>query len=78
MKVLTIEATIHDLPMPWVLAEANADGEVVSEERGTFRPDEENTDENGDTYDLDDLKEMADEVYECDSLASHRNLRRIK
>jgi len=76
--ILTIEATIHDLPMPWVLAQTNEASEVVSEESGTYRPGRENTDEFGDVYDLDDLKAMAAEVYECDSIASGRNMRRVK
>jgi hypothetical protein len=75
---LTIEASIHDIPMPWVLTELNEENERVSEERGTFRPGVVNLDENGDEYDMEDLWQLAAEVYECDCLASRRNERKVK
>lgn len=76
-KVLTIEVS-RTGASPWVLAEIDDDRETVSEERGCFTEGRENTRENGDPYTMEEMAMEADEVWECDSLASRRNSRQIK
>jgi Iap family predicted aminopeptidase len=71
MKILTIEASIHNsISQPYEMGE-EVDGSYYELSKGIIPA-------NHDGEQLEALMEEADEVYEVDSLASRTNSRRVK